>query len=71
MRSNPFCSDVLLSASSDWTCQIWYTKEEKPKLVMKSTDLTEEVICAEWAPFCSTLFASVAKGFFIWIFGNF
>ena len=33
---------------------------------MKSTDLTEEVISAEWAPFCSTLFASIAKGIILY-----
>lgn len=71
-------SDIILSASSDWTCQIWDTNEKKVKLVMKSTDLTEEVIDARWAPFCSTLFASIAKGNLeklfafqkIWIFFN-
>lgn len=62
VRCNPFCPKVLLSASSDWTCQIWHIEDEKPKFILKSTDLTDEIITAEWSPFCSTLFACSAKG---------
>ena len=28
VRCNPFCSDIFLTCSADWTCKLWNWKEE-------------------------------------------
>eukprot|EP00330_Aristerostoma_sp_ATCC50986_P007875 CAMPEP_0114583420 /NCGR_PEP_ID=MMETSP0125-20121206/7149_1 /TAXON_ID=485358 ORGANISM="Aristerostoma sp., Strain ATCC 50986" /NCGR_SAMPLE_ID=MMETSP0125 /ASSEMBLY_ACC=CAM_ASM_000245 /LENGTH=200 /DNA_ID=CAMNT_0001776851 /DNA_START=1898 /DNA_END=2500 /DNA_ORIENTATION=+ len=61
VRSNPFCSDLFLTCSADWTCGLWNWKEDSCKGFYKSLNLFDEVYDIEWNPWRSTMFGSVAK----------
>ncbi|XP_038562176.1 dynein intermediate chain 4, axonemal-like [Micropterus salmoides] len=54
---SPFCSDVFLSCSSDWTIQLWKQDRFTPVLSFTSTQRT--VYTARWSPNWSTIFAAI------------
>ncbi|EGF81513.1 hypothetical protein BATDEDRAFT_34804 [Batrachochytrium dendrobatidis JAM81] len=56
VKYNPFNGNYFLSASADWTVKLW--DHNDPKAVM-SFDLNGSVGDVAWAPYSSTVFATV------------
>lgn len=56
LRYNPFCPNVFLSASADWTVKLWDQSQDKPIL---SFDLNSSVGDVAWSPVSSSIFAAV------------
>ncbi|XP_071202305.1 dynein axonemal intermediate chain 4 [Salvelinus alpinus] len=57
---SPFCSDVFLSCSSDWTIQLWRQDLFTPVLGFTSTQ--SAVYDVMWSPKCATVFGAVNEG---------
>ncbi|KAL1022772.1 hypothetical protein UPYG_G00032090 [Umbra pygmaea] len=57
---SPFCSDVFLSCSSDWTIQLWRQDLLTPVLGFMSTQ--RSVFDVMWSPKCATVFGAVNEG---------
>ncbi|XP_070763038.1 dynein axonemal intermediate chain 4-like [Enoplosus armatus] len=54
---SPFCSDVFLSCSSDWTIQLW--KQDRFTPVLSFTSTQRAVYAVRWSPNWSTIFAAI------------
>ncbi|XP_044050038.1 dynein axonemal intermediate chain 4-like isoform X2 [Siniperca chuatsi] len=54
---SPFCSDVFLSCSSDWTIQLW--KQDRLTPVLSFTSTQRAVYAVRWSPNWSTIFAAI------------
>ncbi|XP_059191639.1 dynein axonemal intermediate chain 4-like [Centropristis striata] len=54
---SPFCSDVFLSCSSDWTVQLW--KQDLLVPVLSFSSIQRPVVTATWSPNWSTVFAAI------------
>ncbi|XP_051753182.1 dynein axonemal intermediate chain 4 isoform X2 [Ctenopharyngodon idella] len=57
---SPFCPDVFLSCSSDWTIQLWRQDLQTPVLCFNSKQ--KAVFDIMWSPHCATVFGAVSKG---------
>ncbi|XP_064791994.1 dynein axonemal intermediate chain 4 [Oncorhynchus masou masou] len=57
---SPFCSDVFLSCSSDWTIQLWRQDLFTPVLGFTSTQ--SAVYDVMWSPKWATVFGAVNEG---------
>uniref|UniRef100_A0A6Q2X6J2 Dynein axonemal intermediate chain 4 n=1 Tax=Esox lucius TaxID=8010 RepID=A0A6Q2X6J2_ESOLU len=57
---SPFCSDVFLSCSSDWTIQLWRQDLFTPVLGFMSTQ--RAVYDVMWSPKWATVFGAVNEG---------
>ncbi|XP_056315050.1 dynein axonemal intermediate chain 4 [Danio aesculapii] len=57
---SPFCPDVFLSCSSDWTIQLWRQDLQIP--VMGFTSGQRVVFDIMWSPHCATVFGAVSEG---------
>ncbi|XDV35788.1 hypothetical protein PO909_005670 [Leuciscus waleckii] len=57
---SPFCPDVFLSCSSDWTIQLWRQDLQKPVLCFTSGQ--KAVYDIMWSPHCATVFGAVSEG---------
>nr|XP_002131353.1 WD repeat-containing protein 78 [Ciona intestinalis]BCG62024.1 WD repeat-containing protein 78 [Ciona intestinalis] len=60
VRWSPYCPDVFLSCSSDWSIRLWKQTELKPVLNFFSTTKAVHDIC--WSPYSSTVFCAVNEG---------
>uniref|UniRef100_H2YQ56 Dynein axonemal intermediate chain 4 n=1 Tax=Ciona savignyi TaxID=51511 RepID=H2YQ56_CIOSA len=60
VRWSPFCSDVFLSCSSDWSIRLWKQSELSPVLNFFSTTKAVHDIC--WSPYSATVFCAVNEG---------
>lgn len=60
---SPFCRDVFLSCSGDWSLKVWHQSEAtgKAMLTLHSVDLTSAVLDAAWSPMDAGLVAAVAE----------
>ncbi|KAK3574750.1 hypothetical protein QTP86_017524 [Hemibagrus guttatus] len=56
---SPFCPDIFLSCSADWTIQLWTEDHFTP--VLSFTSVKEAVYDIMWSPRWATLFAAVNK----------
>ncbi|XP_016303266.1 dynein axonemal intermediate chain 4 [Sinocyclocheilus anshuiensis] len=57
---SPFCPDVFLSCSSDWTIYLW--RQELSKPVLGFTSGQKVVFDIMWSPHCATVFGAVREG---------
>lgn len=57
---SPFCPDVFLSCSSDWTIQLWRQDLQRPVLCFTSGQ--KAVFDIMWSPHCATVFGAVGEG---------
>ncbi|XP_066547950.1 dynein axonemal intermediate chain 4 isoform X2 [Amia ocellicauda] len=57
---SPFCPDVFLSCSADWTVQLWKQELATPVLGFSSTH--RAVFDIAWSPKSATVFAAVNEG---------
>ncbi|KAG7397131.1 WD repeat-containing protein 78 [Phytophthora boehmeriae] len=60
---SPFCNDLFLSCSSDWSLKLWHQAEShgNAALTFHSVDLAQAVLGASWSPTDAALFAAVAE----------
>ncbi|XP_041650850.1 dynein intermediate chain 4, axonemal [Cheilinus undulatus] len=56
---SPFCPDVFLSCSSDWSIQLWRQDLSTPVLSFTST--LHPVDLVRWSPLWSTVFAAIKR----------
>lgn len=59
-RWSPFCSDVFLSCSADWTTRLWRQDCTDPLFTFQSVADAVQDVC--WSPEASTIFASITTG---------
>uniref|UniRef100_A0A8C1W7J6 Dynein axonemal intermediate chain 4 n=1 Tax=Cyprinus carpio TaxID=7962 RepID=A0A8C1W7J6_CYPCA len=57
---SPFCPDIFLSCSSDWTIYLWRQDLSKP--VLGFTSGQKVVFDIMWSPHCATVFGAVREG---------
>ncbi|KAK2889218.1 hypothetical protein Q8A67_014593 [Cirrhinus molitorella] len=57
---SPFCPDVFLSCSSDWTIYLW--RQDLPKPVLGFSSGQKVVFDIMWSPHCATIFGVVREG---------
>ena len=61
ISSNPFCQDLFLTASSDWSVKLWNTKDvSEPVTCLQSIDLCDAINDLTWHPKNSSCFALAA-----------
>ncbi|RLN96293.1 hypothetical protein BBJ28_00009328 [Nothophytophthora sp. Chile5] len=60
---SPFCSDLFLSCSGDWSLKLWHQGEPHgdAALTFRSVDLAQAVLGASWSPSDAAVFAAVAE----------
>lgn len=58
---SPFCPDLLLSCSGDWTVKLWHEREPHELLSFRSVDLQHSVLGVSWSPGDAAVFAAVAE----------
>lgn len=56
----PFCPDVFLSCSSDWTIQLW--KQDRSTPVLGFTSTQTAVLDVMWSPKWATVFGAITEG---------
>jgi len=61
VRANPYCPELFLTCSADWSCRLWNWRDDQSKYIFQKMDLRDEVLDIEWNPWMSTMFASSAK----------
>lgn len=57
---SPFCHDVFLSCSSDWSISLW--RQDLPKPVLNFSSSTKSVYEIMWSPKSATVFGAVNEG---------
>ncbi|ELU18109.1 hypothetical protein CAPTEDRAFT_219442 [Capitella teleta] len=60
VKWSPFCNNVFLSCSGDWTVRLWHQDKLSPILTFHSSTKSVPSVC--WSPSCSTVFACVHEG---------
>lgn len=58
---SPFCNDLLLSCSGDWTVKLWHQSEGSEVLTFRSVDLAHAVLGISWSPSDAAVFATVTE----------
>ncbi|KAG3114599.1 hypothetical protein PI124_g6690 [Phytophthora idaei] len=60
---SPFCSDLFLSCSGDWSLKLWHQADPhgEATLTFHSVDLAKAVLGASWSPSDAGVFAAVAE----------
>ncbi|ETO84396.1 hypothetical protein F444_01672 [Phytophthora nicotianae P1976] len=60
---SPFCSDLFLSCSGDWSLKLWHQADPhgEAALTFHSVDLAKAVLGASWSPSDAGVFAAVAE----------
>jgi WD40 repeat protein len=60
---SPFCSDLFLSCSGDWSLKLWHQADPRGDAVLTfhSVDLAQAVLGASWSPSDAAVFAAVAE----------
>lgn len=58
---SPFCSDLFLSCSGDWTIKLWHQNESRDMLTCRSVDLAHAVHGISWCPSDATVFGAVTE----------
>lgn len=58
---SPFCPDLLISCSGDWTIKLWHEHEASELLSFRSVDLQHAVLGVSWSPRAAAVFAAVAE----------
>ncbi|KAG6617389.1 Axonemal Inner Arm I1 Intermediate Chain Dynein [Phytophthora cinnamomi] len=60
---SPFCSDLFLSCSGDWSLKLWHQADPRgdAALTFHSVDLAQAVLGASWSPSDAAVFAAVAE----------
>ncbi|EEY54122.1 Axonemal Inner Arm I1 Intermediate Chain Dynein [Phytophthora infestans T30-4] len=60
---SPFCSDLFLSCSGDWSLKLWHQADPhgEATLTFHSVDLAKAVLGASWSPSNAGVFAAVAE----------
>jgi len=58
---SPFCPDLLLSCSGDWSVKLWHEREAQELLSFRSVDLQHSVLGVSWSPGDAAVFAAVAE----------
>ncbi|KAG6970016.1 hypothetical protein JG688_00005070 [Phytophthora aleatoria] len=60
---SPFCSDLFLSCSGDWSLKLWHQADThgEATLTFHSVDLAKAVLGASWSPSDAGVFAAVAE----------
>ncbi|KAG7387022.1 WD repeat-containing protein 78 [Phytophthora pseudosyringae] len=60
---SPFCSDLFLSCSGDWSLKLWHQADPHgdAALTFHSVDLAQAVLGASWSPNDAAVFAAVAE----------
>ncbi|OWZ06812.1 Axonemal Inner Arm I1 Intermediate Chain Dynein [Phytophthora megakarya] len=60
---SPFCSDLFLSCSGDWSLKLWHQNDPHgdAALTFHSMDLAKAVLGASWSPSDAGVFAAVAE----------
>lgn len=62
VKCNPFCSNIFLSCSYDWTIRLWNTKNlENNNIPFYPNELYNEITDIEWYPHTSTIFGDVTQ----------
>ena len=62
VRCNPFCSNIFLSCSYDWTMRLWNTKDiTNNNITFCPNELYSEITDIEWYPNTSTIFGDVTQ----------
>ena len=56
LRWSPFCENLFLSCSADWTIKLW--NQERPECIFSFSSSTDYVADICWSPNNSTVFAS-------------
>lgn len=59
VRCSPFCSDVFLSCSADWTTALWMQNKQEPAITFQSGHDYITDIC--WSPVNSCVFSLVSR----------
>ncbi|TVK90645.1 WD repeat-containing protein 78 [Bagarius yarrelli] len=59
VKWSPFCPDIFLSCSGDWTIQLW--KQDHFIPVMSFTSIKTDVYDIMWSPFWATVFGAVSR----------
>ncbi|GMF41800.1 unnamed protein product [Phytophthora fragariaefolia] len=60
---SPFCNDLFLSCSGDWSLKLWHQADPRGDAVLTfhSVDLAQAVLSASWSPSDAAVFAAVAE----------
>ncbi|KAE8903820.1 hypothetical protein PF005_g7212 [Phytophthora fragariae] len=60
---SPFCNDLFLSCSGDWSLKLWHQADPRGDAVLTfhSVDLAQAVLGASWSPSDAAVFAAVAE----------
>ena len=62
VRCNPYCNNIFLSCSYDWTMRLWNTKNiENNNIPFYPNELYSEITDIEWYPHTSTIFGDVTQ----------